>query len=101
MAETYQSSAAQLAGVTGSRVIVGGGGILTQVIVIAPVAGGNITLTDANAVGGVTPANTVLVIPQGTPAASIFSFYWNLSHGLAANYDAGATGTINLKGFIQ
>ena len=85
MAETYQSSAAQLAGVTGSRVIVGGGGILTQVIVTVPVAGGNITLTDANAVGGVTPANTVLVIPQGTPAGTIFSFFWNLSHGKSDN----------------
>ena len=99
MRDNYATTARQLAGVTGTQRITVSTGVLIQVVVTRAIAGGDVVLVDNDNPVPATDANTVLRLPAGTPP-QVIPLLWAVANGLSVTYEAGATGTINLKGFL-
>lgn len=78
--------------ITGTITLRGGtvAGRLFKIIVVATTAIGTITISD----GPETPGNTILIIPSGTTAGTVYDLNAPYISGLIVTYDGGATGTL-------
>jgi hypothetical protein len=72
-------------------------GRVAKIVVNATTAVGTITINDAQTTGTVTAANTILTIPIGAPAGTIYTLDMPFFNGLAVNFNGGATGTISVS----
>jgi hypothetical protein len=81
-------------GITGNQAVKATPGKVFKVIVNATTATGTITINDAPAPGTVTVGNTILTIPIGTLAGTVYDLTAPALLGISVNFNGGATGTI-------
>jgi hypothetical protein len=81
-----------LLGITGTTQVKVGVGRVAKVTVVAAIATGAVTIDDAAATG--TP-NTILDIPVGAAAGTVYQLDWPVKLGIAANF--AGTGTIAIS----
>ncbi len=82
--------------ITGSVVLKAAPGQLHTIIVTVVTAVASMTLIDSTGLT-VSAANTILAIPSGTAANTIFVVDWPCLAGIAVVFGSGATGTLAIS----